>query len=274
MADSNTTAALPRVETVPVVHCDFEAKVKVGGSGPPLVYLHTAGGPLWDPFLDALAERHTVYAPDHPGTGDTARDSIYGVETLWDLVLIYDELLDSLGLSSAPLVGASFGGMIACELAAHRRDKVGKLVVLDPIGLWRDDTPVTPYMLLPQDEIPATLFNNLEAEPVQAFLELPTDPDELALTLADSVWALGATGKFVWPIPDKGLKKRLHRITAPTLIVWGREDRLISVVYAQEFADRIAHSRVEIIEGAGHLPQWEQLDRVAPLVLEFLNGSR
>ena len=127
-------------------------------------------------------------------------------------------------------------------------------------------------MLLPQDEVPATLFNNLEAEPVQAFLELPTDPDELALTLADSVWALGATGKFVWPIPDKGLKKRLHRITAPTLIVWGREDRLISVVAEVRRPHRPLTRRDH--RRAGHLPQWEQLDGVAPLVLEFLNGSR
>ena len=89
--------------------------------------------------------------------------------------------------------------------------------------------------------------------------------------MADSVWALGTTGKFVWPIPDKGLGKRMHRIAAPTLIIWGEHDRLISPVYAQEFADRIADSRVEIIRGAGHVPQWEQLDAVRPLVLDFLN---
>ena len=61
---------IPSVRTIPIKHCNFEAKVKVGGSGPPLVYLHTAGGPLWDPFIDALADHFTVYASDHPGTGD------------------------------------------------------------------------------------------------------------------------------------------------------------------------------------------------------------
>jgi pimeloyl-ACP methyl ester carboxylesterase len=143
-------------------------------------------------------------------------------------------------------------------------------VLIDPIGLWRDDTPVTAYMLLGPEQLVATLFSNLEAEPVREFLTLPTDPQELAVTMADSVWALGATGKFVWPIPDKGLSKRLHRITAPTLILWGEHDALISPVYAQEFAERIADSRVEIIEGSGHVPQWEQLGTVAPLVLDFL----
>ncbi len=270
---ASTTAPGPRVETVPVRHCDFEAKVRVAGSGSPVVYFHTAGGPLWDGFLDTLAAEHTVYAPDHPGTGETARDSIYRVESLWDLVLVYDELLDALGLSSVAVVGSSFGGMVACEVAAQRPERVSKLVLLDPIGLWRDDRPVAAYMVLPQDELATTLFDNFEAEPVQQFLTMPTDPEELAVTLADTIWALGATGKFVWPIPDKGLEKRLHRISAPTLILWGKEDRLISAAYAQDFADGIADSRVEIIQGAGHLPQWERLETVGPLVLGFLDGS-
>jgi pimeloyl-ACP methyl ester carboxylesterase len=260
----------PAVETVPVRHCDFEAKVKVGGSGPPLVYLHAAGGPGWDPFVAALAERHTVYAPDHPGTGDTARDAIYRVESLWDLVLVYDELLDGLGLESVPLVGSSFGGMVACELAAHRRRGVSKLVLIDPIGLWREDAPVAPYMLLRPEELVATLFANPDAPAVREVMTLPEDPDELAIALADQVWALGTTGKFVWPIPDKGLSRRLHRVTAPALIVWGSEDRLIPPLYAQEFASRLADARIEIIEGAGHVPQLEQLERVTQLVLDFL----
>lgn len=261
----------PSVQTVAIRHCDFEAKVKVAGSGPPLVYLHPAGGPGWDPFLDALAEHHTVYAPDHPGTGDTARDAIYSVETLWDLVLIYDELLDALELPSVDLVGSSFGGMMACELAALRPERVSRMVLLDPIGLWRDDTPVTPYMLLSPDELMQTLFLDATAEPVASMIALPTDPAELATALADSIWAMGATGKFVWPIPDKGLKKRMHRISAPTLIIWGEHDALISPVYAEEFAQRLADARIEIIADAGHVPQWEQLDRVRPLVLDFLS---
>jgi pimeloyl-ACP methyl ester carboxylesterase len=262
-----------RVETVSVKHCDFEAKVKVGGNGPPVVYLHTAGGPFWDGFLDVLAEEHTVYAPDHPGTGDTDRDSIYGVDTLWDLILIYDELLASLGLSSVPVVGSSFGGMMACELAAHKPERVSKMVLLDPIGLWRDDAPVAPYMLMTPEELASTLFHNLDAKPVQEFLTMPTDPKELGIRIAESIWALGTTGKFVWPIPDKGLKKRIHRITAPTLIIWGRHDKLISSVYAQEFADRIVGARVEIIEEAGHVPQWEALEKVGPLVTGFLDAG-
>jgi pimeloyl-ACP methyl ester carboxylesterase len=117
-----------------------------------------------------------------------------------------------------------------------------------------------------------TLFADLDAPQVQEFLVMPEDPDALATAIADSVWALGTTGKFVWPIPDKGLKKRIHRVAAETLIIWGEHDRLVSPVYAQEFAGLIPGSRVEIIEGAGHVPQWEQLDTVQPLVRDFLGA--
>jgi pimeloyl-ACP methyl ester carboxylesterase len=189
---------------------------------------------------------------------------------LWDLVLIYDEIFDALNLQSVPVVGTSFGGMMACELAAHRPDRISKIVLLDPIGLWRDDAPVAPYMLMPPDKLVATLYKDLSSQAVQKALQMPDDPDELATVTADLVWALGATGKFVWPIPDKGLKKRIHRIKAKALIVWGEDDALVSSVYAKEFAARIANSRVEIIKDCGHVPQVEKLDIVRPLVANFL----
>jgi pimeloyl-ACP methyl ester carboxylesterase len=257
-------------QTVAVGHCDFEAKIKVGGSGSPVLYLHPAGGPRWDRFVETLAQKHTVYAPDHPGTGDTARDSIYKVRNLWDLVLIYDEILDGLGLDAVPVVGTSFGGMMACEIAAHRPSRVSKLVLLDPIGLWRDDAPVTPYMMVSPEQLTASLFHNIDAEPVQEYLKLPSEPKEQGKLLAERIWSMGTTGKFVWPIPDKGLSRRLHRITASTLVIWGAKDTLISPVYADEFAARITGSRVEIIDNAGHNPQLEQLGTVGPLVLDFL----
>lgn len=260
------------IKTIPIKHCNFEAKVKTAGSGPPLVYLHAAGGPIWDPFVEGLCERYTVYAPHHPGTGETARDSIYAVESLWDLVLIYEELFDALNLGAVPVIGTSFGGMMACELGAHRPERVSKMVLLDPIGLWRDDAPIAPYMLMPPDKLVATLYKHLDSAPVQAALKMPDDPKQVAVITADLVWALGATGKFVWPIPDKGLKKRLHRVKAPTLIVWGEDDALVSPVYAKEFAARISGARVEIIKDCGHVPQVERLDVLEPLVRKFLDA--
>jgi pimeloyl-ACP methyl ester carboxylesterase len=144
-------------------------------------------------------------------------------------------------------------------------------VLVDPIGLWRDDSPVAPYMLMPPEKLMETLFADTSSDFIQAFLTPPEDPQELAVQIADSVWALATTGKFVWPIPDKGLSKRLHRIAAPTLILWGSEDKLISSVYAEDFAAAIGDARVEILAGAGHVPQWERTEEVAELVLGFLD---
>ena len=83
----------------------------------------------------------------------------------------------------------------------------------------------------------------------------------------------GATGKFIWPIPDKGLKKRIHRVTAPTLLVWGEDDRLVPPVYAEEFAAP-ARRRPACAPSvtAGHAPHLEQPETVARVVREFLTG--
>ena len=92
---------------------------------------------------------------------------------------------------------------MACELAAHRPERISKMVVLNPIGLWRDDAPVAPYMLMPPEQLVATLYKYLDSPAVQAALQMPNDPKQVAVITADLIWALGATGKFVWPIPIK-----------------------------------------------------------------------
>jgi pimeloyl-ACP methyl ester carboxylesterase len=84
------------------------------------------------------------------------------------------------------------------------------------------------------------------------------------------IWSMGCTGKFVWPIPDKGLKKRIHRIQAPTLVLWGKQDRLVPPIYAQEFANRIPSAKIEMVDHAGHLLTAEHPARVAGLIEDFL----
>ena len=118
----------------------FKIRVLQAGSGDPLLYVHGAGGLFWDPLLDALSANHHVIAPEHPGAGDS--QGLEFVEELWDLVLYYNELLDSLGVDRATVVGHSFGGMVAAEIASTSPHRVDKLVLIAPIGLWRDDHPV------------------------------------------------------------------------------------------------------------------------------------
>lgn len=260
-----------RDTTLSVWNDRIKMHVKVGGSGPPLLYFHPAAGLIWDPFVDRLAEHYTVYAPEYPGTSPEDPREIHKVGSLWQLVLIYEEVIRRLGFGEAPVaVGQSFGGMMACELAASYPNIFRKLVALDPVGLWRDDAPVANWIAAPPEELPGLLFHDPEGEAAQAMLAMPEDPEATVKAQAGLVWALGCTGKFVWPIPDRGLGDRLHRIEAPTLIVWGKEDKLNPVVYAEEFGSRITGSRVEVIEGSGHIPQVEQMETTYKLVSEFL----
>jgi len=260
--------------TVTAWRDQVEARVKTAGSGPPVVFLHGAYGLQWDPFLDALAQTHTVYAPEHPGTTPGAPDSLKPLDNLWDLVLYYYELFDALGLESPAVIGHSFGGMVAAEIAATNPARVSKLVLIDSVGLWRDDIPVRNWMATPLKELPKYLFADPEG-PLGQMITAAADidgSDEILDVQIQIMWSLACTGKFVWPIPDKGLKKRLHRISAPTLIVWGKHDGIVPPVYAEEFASRIAGSRVEMLEDAGHVPHLEQMGRVLEVVEEFLSG--
>lgn len=245
--------------------------VQTAGSGPPVLFLHGAGGLTWDPFLDRLAEAHTVYAPQHPGTTPGDPDAVRSLDDLWDLVVLYAETMDRLGLERTAVVGHSFGGMVAAELAANYPDRITRLVLIGPIGLWRDDVPIRNIGSYSAEELPGAIFADPDSELAKQFFALPEDPDAAAEAQARFVWAMGTTlGKFAWPIPDKGLRKRIYRVKAPTLVVWGTDDRLIPPAYAEEFAARIPGARVEYIEGAGHLPQLEQPESVSRLVLAFL----
>jgi pimeloyl-ACP methyl ester carboxylesterase len=258
-------------QAVPVWQDKVTSHVKIAGSGPPLVFLHGAGGLVWDDFLDRLATRFRVYAPEHPGTSPGDPDGITPIDTLWDLVVYYYELFDKLGLRSPAVVGHSFGGMVAAELAATAPDRVSKLVLISPIGLWRDDAPIRNWMIItPSTDLPKYLLHDPYGPVAQKVFGMPTDPAQQVEAQLQLIWSMACTGKFVWPIPDKGLKKRMHRITAPSLLIWGKEDRLVPPTYAQEFAARLTASRVELVDAAGHMPHLEQLDRVSSLIDAFL----
>lgn len=256
--------------TISVWQNQVPIRVHVRGKGPALVYFHGPWGLTWGPFLDALAQRFTVYAPEHPGTTPDEPEAIQHVDNLWDLVLCYDELLGQLGLREAILAGHSFGAMVACEVAAQAPARVKRLVLIDPIGLWRDDAPVANWMLLSAAEMPAHVFQRPDGAAAKALFSIPEDPEEGALARTRLTWAMGATGKFIWPIPDKGLRKRIHRVTAPTLLLWGEADRLVPRAYAKEFAGRLADTRLEVVAGAGHAPQLEQPEATARVVSQFL----
>ena len=92
-----------------------------------------------------------------------------------------------------------------------------KLVLLAPVGLWLDEHPVTNWVATAPQDFPALLFHRPDCDAAVAMFTPPDDPDAAIAGIVATVWATGCTSKFLWPVPDKGLSKRIHRITAPTL---------------------------------------------------------
>jgi pimeloyl-ACP methyl ester carboxylesterase len=249
----------------------IETEVEISGHGPPLVYLHGPWGLGPDrSFVARLAGANTVYAPKFPGTSRGNHEAVHALANWLDLVVYHGELFDTLELAAPAVVGHSVGGLVAAEFAAAAPKSIGRLALIDPVGLWRDDLPVKNWMLLGDDARRRALFANSEGDAARRFFDAPSDPAERVDTLAQFVWAQACLGKFVWPIADRGFSNRIHRVVAPTLIVWGRADGIINPDYAQEFAKRIAGARVELIDGAGHLPHLENSAAVEKSMRDFL----
>ena len=265
------TVSAPEKRALSTMNGRVESFVSIAGEGPPVVYLHGAGGPAWDGFLDDLSERFTVYAPSLPGTeGDP--DAVREIRGLWELVLHYYEIFDELGLSSPAVVGHSFGGMVAAEIAATNPDRVSRLVLISSIGLWRQDEPVKDWMGMSEEDLARLVFHDPDGPIAAGLTAMPEEEIAKQDEQIRRSWALACSGAFVWPIPDKGLSRRIHRISAPTLIVWGDGDGLVPPAYADDFAAAIEGSRVLTVDRAAHVPQLERRDVISPAVVDFLSG--
>ena len=264
----------PEIRRLKLWQDRIETEVEITGHGPPLVYLHGPWGLASDRgFVARLAATNTVFSPKFPGTSQGNPDAVHTLDDWFDLVVYYGELFDKLELKAPSVIGHSFGGLLGAELAAATPQSVRRLVLIDPVGLCRDDLPVQNWMILSDKIRQPSLFAEPDGEAARRFFDVPSDAAERVETLSQFIWALACTGKFVWPIADRGLSRRIHRIAAPTLIIWGNADRIISPAYAQEFAQRIVGARVELIDQAGHLPHLEQPESVVKALSGFLGGA-
>lgn len=246
-----------------------------GGKGSPLVYLSGAG-PLssQDPLLLALSERFDVIAPIHPGFEKI--EDVDDIRNIHELALYYDDLLEALGLNGVPVLGHSFGGMVAAEVAAHVPTRVSKLVLAAPVGLWNDAYPMTDIFAIPFQTVQSVFWSDPSSPEANAVTEAAAADIEGAQNpmlelILGVIKGLTSAGKFMWPIPDKGLSRRLHRISAPTLLLWGSEDKVLPTKYGDDFAAGIREAKLEVLPGAGHMVVYEKLDDVVKLVSEFVS---
>ncbi len=243
-----------------------ELMIVRGGQGAPLVWLHGMAAPgADDEVLNALARDFEVSAPRMPGLGGL--EELGGLPSLHDLALLYDSLLEALGVEAAVVAGHGFGGLLAAELAALSPRRVNALVLVCALGLWSDEHPVQDIFARRQPEVEELIWAGARSrpEPPQVAEE---DAIEAYIRFANS---LGAMANYTWPIPDRGLGRRLYRIAAPTLALGSSEDAWIPAAYARDFAVGIAGARHDVLQGS-HMAPYEDAEAFARTVGAFVRG--
>jgi len=246
-----------------------------GGTGEPLLYLHSASAEatVWNEAFELLAARYDVLAPVHPGfPGSGGLDRINGVG---DLVLHYVDLLNRLRIPRAHVVGSSLGGWIAAELASLYPERVGSVVLVGAAGLWIDGAPIQEVFGIMPGLLAERLFHDQQhpiAQMLHAAGEAAVDtppPEDMLLAFHQST---EATARVAWNpyFHNPALEGRLDRIGAPALVLSGAEDRLIPRAHAERYRERIAGAALRLIPQCGHLPALEQPAAFAKEVLDFL----
>jgi pimeloyl-ACP methyl ester carboxylesterase len=242
-----------------------------GGAGEPVLFLHAAGGAgAWLPFHAELAGAgFEVIAPDHPGFGQS--DDFPEVEAIDDLVYHYLDVLDGLSLARPHVVGASFGGWIAAELAVHSPHLIGSLTLLSAAGLRLPEHPVADVFLMPPAKLAAALFHDPLLVPPPASAPPPGAAPDLDSIIAAYREAT-SLARFSWVpyLSDPKLERRLRRITAPTLVVAPSDDRLIPVAHARRYAALINGADYAEVAECGHAMYVERPAEFASLVASFL----
>jgi pimeloyl-ACP methyl ester carboxylesterase len=248
---------------------DIDLELYESGKGSPMLFLH--GGDGFDqrrPFVAALAAKRRLIAPSHPGFGKSSLPE--WLDSVDDIAHIYLELLDTLGLGKVDIVGCSIGGWIAAEMATKVPERVGRLVMVGPVGVKtgsQDKLDIPDIFALPQADVQKLMFHDpakMAPDPKKM-----TD-DELAQmfrnreTLALLVWE-------PWMHNTK-LKHRLHRVKSPALFIRGASDGLVSDAYLKVYAGLLPNARTLTIPAAGHAPHLEQPEAFASAVLEFLGA--
>ena len=255
-------------------------QVAEAGSGPAVLYLHGIAdihGASFSflPFHAALAERLALVAPAHPGCAGSSEDE--SLETIDDLVFHYLELFDALGLGTLSLAGSCIGGWIAAEIAVRHPERIERLALIGPTGLFVPGAPIADvfWETHPADGVSlaalrALLFGDGEAETAREMfpdMRGEIDQEVLRYKLFRFASRIGFNPPY---LHSRRLADRLARYRAPALIVQGADDRLVPARHGQVYARGFGDARLEVVAGAGHSAFAERPDAVAALVADFL----
>jgi pimeloyl-ACP methyl ester carboxylesterase len=255
-----------------VVHRDERVEIRgrrtqvlIGGSGPPLLYLHSAGGEVaWLPFFDELARNFEVFVPAHPGFADS--EGLEQIDSIEDLVFHYTDLVELLEIELPSLVGLSLGGWLAAEFATRYSERIGALVLIAPVGIR---PPVEDLFSASPSETRVLMFSEPESELSRGFIPDDAGPEALDLALK----AREATARVGWNpyLHNRKLEGRLYRVRVPTLVLAAGEDRLVPEAHCRLYAEGIEGAELVSVGGAGHALPLERPDESAKLVTQFLS---
>ena len=242
-----------------------------GGSGDPLLILHgEMGHHSWLRYHEALARDYAVHIPSHPGFGETER--LEWIMNMRDLAGWYLEAIDDLGLERINLLGFSLGGWLAAEMASMSPDLFKTLTLVAPAGIKPPVGDIYDmFLVVARDFLTAGFHDPDNAPEFAQFC-----PEEPSPELAEA-WEVAREEacRLSWRpyMFYPGLPNLIHRLKrVPTLIVWGREDRIVPVSASQVFQDSIPGSRVTVLENCGHHPEIEKTDEFLRLLNGFLSS--
>lgn len=239
-----------------------------GGRGEPLLFLHAAGGAgQWHEYLRLLADQFEVFAPDHPGFGGS--EDLAGVEDMDDLVYHYLDLIERLRLDCPHVVGGSFGGWIAAELAVMAPYSISSLTLLGAAGLRIPEHPIADLFLMTPAQLAETLFH----DPSKASAVFPAEPDVDAILAAYR--DMTALARFTWSpfMSNPKLERRLSRIYVPSMVVWASDDKLIPIAHGHRYAELIPNAKFTMVGDCGHAMYFERPAEFAHITAEFAMAS-
>ena len=238
------------------------------GQGRPILVLHGEDGPYpQTPFSALLANQGRVILPTHPGF-DHAPD-MADIDTVDDLAYLYLDLLDEYDLRDAAVIGCSLGGWIAAEMAVRSPARLSRLILVAPLGIKvgdRETRDIPDIFALPPEEVVRLQYH----DPTRAAVDYTSLSDDELLVIARN---REATALYAWEpyFHNPKLRRRLHRIATPTLLVWGASDRfVIPGYYGTAYRDAIPGAQLAVIDRAGHWPHVEQPEAVVERVGAFL----
>lgn len=238
------------------------------GRGQDLLFLHGLTGLKGcEPLLEGLAQSFRVTAPHHPGFGHST--GIESIHDVLDSVLFVSDVIEALELKTPHLVGHSFGGMLAAELAAVAPRNFGRLVLLAPLGLWDESRPVLDFFRLEPRELAISMFH-ARSNPFARMIGAASPDATHSGPYYALIQGMAAAGRLLWPIPDRGLSRRMDRITNQALVLWGQSDRIVSPSYAQLFTDGLPKAKSAILKKAGHMLPAELPSEVMTAILQFM----